>query len=170
MNLKSDELLIDFVFSNFDEKQYRFIVKGKRHGKKFEKVNTFDRSAYKFENGMWQPLEVTTATPLLGLSYENFRRTIIIPQGKFQEFLQLTDKARTDMIKDIFQLDKYDFFQQSTSLERKNNEVIQRLKGRLSVFEGINETYVGLALQKLQSLAAEVSTMKAELQQRESDL
>ncbi|MGK9124884.1 hypothetical protein M1D52_12200 [Olivibacter sp. SA151] len=170
MNLKSDELLIDFVFSNFDEKQYRFIVKGKRHGKKFEKVNTFDRSAYKFENGMWQPLEVTTATPLLGLSYENFRRTIIIPQGKFQEFLQLTDKARTEMLKDIFQLDKYDFFQQTASLERKNNEVTQRLKGRLSVFEGINETYVGLALQKLQSLAAEVSTMKAELQQRESDL
>jgi exonuclease SbcC len=26
------------------------------------------------------------ATEIIGLTYENFRRTIIIPQGKFKEF------------------------------------------------------------------------------------
>ncbi|MEH6308227.1 SMC family ATPase [Olivibacter sp. CPCC 100613] len=170
MNLKSDELLIDFVFSNFDEMQYRFVVRGKRHGKKFEKVNTFDRTAYILKSGAWEPLKETTAESLLGLSYENFRRTIIIPQGKFQEFLQLTDKARTDMLKDIFQLDKYEFFQQTTSLERKNNEVMQRLKGRLSVFEHLSEMHLNLALQELETMAAANSTLKTELQDREDSL
>src|SRR3546814_6233284 len=73
--------------------------------------------------GEWLPLEHTSAESILGLSYENFRRTIIIPQGKFQEFLQLGDKARTDMLKEIFNLNKYEFFYQTASLERKNNEI-----------------------------------------------
>src|SRR5690606_33418205 len=47
MNLKSDELLIDFEFKNHDDEKYRFIVRGKRNGKDFNKVNTFDRTAYK---------------------------------------------------------------------------------------------------------------------------
>ncbi|WP_134090547.1 SbcC/MukB-like Walker B domain-containing protein [Olivibacter sp. XZL3] len=170
MNLKSDELLIDFVFSNFDEKRYRFVVKGKRHGKKFEKVNTFDRSAYIDKGATWEPLAGTTAESLLGLSYENFRRTIIIPQGKFQEFLQLTDKARTDMLKDIFQLDRFEFFQQTASLERKNSEIMQRLNGRLSVFEHVSEAHIDSAGKELQLMADEISALIVELERKENDL
>lgn len=170
MNLKSDELLIDFIFSNFDGRHYRFVVKGKRHGKRFEKVNTFERSAYIRDEATWQPLAETTAESLLGLSYENFRRTIIIPQGKFQEFLQLTDKARTDMLKDIFQLDKYEFSPQTVSLERKNNEVMQRIGGRLSVFEQVSETDVELTEKELQLVGAEIASLTLEIKEQESNL
>ena len=134
MNLKSDELLIDFTFRNYDEQEYRFMVKGKRSAKDFDNVSTFVRSAYKKENGSWVPLESVSAEHILGLSYTNFRRTIIIPQGKFQEFLQLKDKERTDMLKEIFQLDKFEFFYQTTALEKKNNEAKQNLSGQLSHF------------------------------------
>jgi DNA repair exonuclease SbcCD ATPase subunit len=40
---------------------------------------------------------------IIGLSYENFKRTIIIPQGQFKEFIELGAKERTDMMKEIFQ-------------------------------------------------------------------
>ncbi|NEU10076.1 AAA family ATPase [Flavihumibacter sp. R14] len=142
MNLKSDELLIDFVFRNYDQQQYRFIVRGRRNKKTFEKVDTFERTAYVFENNSWLPLESAAADKIIGLSYENFRRTIIIPQGKFQEFLQLTDKHRTDMLKEIFQLDKYEFFFQTASLDKKNNEAIQNLKGRLSHYEAATQELI----------------------------
>ena len=142
MNLKSDELLIDFIFRNYDSREYRFMVKGKRNKKDFEKVDSFDRTAYEFENGSWIPMESASAEKIIGLSYDNFRRTIIIPQGKFQEFLQLTDKHRTEMLKEIFQLDKYEFFYQTASLEKKNNEAIQNLKGRLSHFEAATQELI----------------------------
>jgi DNA repair protein SbcC/Rad50 len=170
MNLKSDELFIDFVFSNFDEKKYRFLVRGRRHGKKFEKVNTFDRTAYVDDNGSWQPIAESTAEHILGLSYDNFRRTIIIPQGKFQEFLQLTDKARTDMLKDIFQLDKYEFFQQTSSLERKNNERLQLLKGQLAFFDNVTKEHVEAGGQQLSILKNMLNARKVELLQREAKM
>src|SRR3546814_18395772 len=47
MNLKSDDLLIDFKFRNFDDEEYRFIVRGKRNGKDFTKVNTDRKSVVK---------------------------------------------------------------------------------------------------------------------------
>lgn len=131
MNLKSNELLIDFIFNNYDDKQYRFTVKGKRNTKRFEEVKTLDRCAYVKENDDWLPLEIASAENIIGLTYTNFRRTIIIPQGKFQEFLQLKDKERTTMLKEIFALEKFEFSVQTSILEKKNNEAIQNLNGQL---------------------------------------
>lgn len=163
MNLKSDDLLIDFKFKNFDEVEYRFIVRGKRNGKDFTKVNTFDRSTYKYVNGEWLPLENTSAESILGLSYENFRRTIIIPQGKFQEFLQLGDKARTDMLKEIFNLNKYEFFYQTASLERKNNESLQNLKGQLSHYDNLIKEVIDEKEIEVQQLKEESDRKKLHL-------
>jgi len=138
LNLKSNELLIDFIFLNHDNFKYRFVVNARRNGKNFDKVGTYSRSAYRFE-GIWQPLETTKAEAIIGLSYVNFRRTIIIPQGQFQEFLQLTDSARTEMLKSIFHLDKFDFSDQVSSLFRKNEEKMHVLQGRLSQLGEVTE-------------------------------
>src|SRR5690606_11130410 len=121
---------------------YRFTVREKRHGKDFTKVNTFERTAYKRNGSEWEPLDRKSAEDILGMSYVNFRRTIIIPEGKFQEFLQLGDKARTDMLKEIFDLSRYEFFLQTTSLERKNKDAIHLLKGQLLQFESIEKSYL----------------------------
>jgi len=167
MNLKSDELLIDFEFKNYDDENYRFMVRGKRNGKDFNKVNTFDRTAYKYVNNEWEPLEYTSAEPVLGLSYENFRRTIIIPQGKFQEFLQLGDKARTDMLKEIFNLNKYEFFYQTTNLERQNNEALQNLDGQLLHFEMVSQELISKKEQEVEELYKALSKQKALLQEKD---
>ena len=168
MNLKSDELLIDFVFRNYDSREYRFMVKGKRNKKDFEKVDSFDRTAYEFKDGNWIPLESAAAEKIIGLSYENFRRTIIIPQGKFQEFLQLTDKHRTEMLKEIFQLDKYEFFYQTASLEKKNNEAIQNLKGRLSHFESATQELINEKEILVTELAESLDKEKAILKEQKT--
>jgi exonuclease SbcC len=64
----------------------------------------------------------TTAESVTGLSYDNFHRTIIIPQGRFQEFLQLNVKEMVTMLKELFGLNKYDLSDKTAILERENNE------------------------------------------------
>lgn len=162
LNLKSNELLIDFTFLNHDEQTYRFAVRGRRNGNHFDNVPAFTRSAYKLNNGSWEPTE-NTADSIIGLSYENFRRTIIIPQGKFQEFLQLGDTARTNMLKDIFQLEKFEFYHQTVSLERKNDAVMQELSGRLNQLEDVTEEAVQLKSETLQQLTDQHKTAIDEL-------
>ncbi len=133
MNLKSNELLIDFIFAAADKKKYRFTVSAKRNSKKFRDIRTFDRKAYKQNDDQsWEPISSLTAEEIIGLSYDNFRRTIIIPQGKFKEFLELGDKERTAMMKEIFNLHKYELYDKTRDLEVANNEKIQNISGQLT--------------------------------------
>jgi exonuclease SbcC len=138
MNLKSSDLLIDFEFKTGTDLQYRFVVKGKRNSKRFEDVKTFERSAYKFDNGNWEPIETSAAESIIGLNYNNFHRTIIIPQGQFQEFLQLSAKDRTVMLRELFNLDKFELYGRVVTLENKNNAAIQNFKGQLLSIGEIN--------------------------------
>lgn len=52
--------------------------------------------------------EVTSKVEdLLGMAFTDFTRAVIIPQNKFDEFLKLKDKDRTEMLEKIFCLEEY---------------------------------------------------------------
>ncbi|WP_159468890.1 AAA family ATPase [Dyadobacter sp. 3J3] len=133
MNLRSDELLIDFeCIAGKPAELYRFTVKGKRNSKNFKDVKTFERKAYKSVEGAWIPLpDEENAERIIGLSYDNFRRTIIIPQGRFQEFIELKDAERTRMMKELFQLEKYDLSRKVGTLSKQNDLELSNLDGQL---------------------------------------
>jgi len=136
MNLRSDTLLIDFIFENgSDQCAYRATVKSKRNSKRFEDVKTPEHTAYKKIGGRWVPIGVNTLEEVIGLSYDNFKRTIIIPQGQFQEFLQLGNRDRTQMMKELFNLQKFEFYYQVVSLESKNNDRKKYVEGQLQQLE-----------------------------------
>jgi hypothetical protein len=44
---------------------------------------------------------------IIGLTSEDFTRSVVLPQGKFSEFLKLTGKDKRDMLERIFGLEKY---------------------------------------------------------------
>ncbi|MCF8363946.1 MAG: AAA family ATPase, partial [Prolixibacteraceae bacterium] len=139
MNLKSDDMLIDFIFeTGKSQTPYRAIVKGKRNRKRFEDVKKLDRTAYRQPESEWVPIEPTELETAIGLSYENFKRTIIIPQGQFQEFLQLGNKDRTQMMKELFNLEKFEFYYKVTALESANNEKKQNIEGQLQQLGAID--------------------------------
>ena len=55
-----------------------------------------------------KPTEVTAeCIRLLGLTSEDFMRTVVLPQGQFSEFLHLKNKERRIMLQRIFHLEKY---------------------------------------------------------------
>ncbi|MEA3505721.1 MAG: SbcC/MukB-like Walker B domain-containing protein [Bacteroidota bacterium] len=168
MNLKSSELFIDFVFSAGKPlQQYQVTVKAKRNSKRFEDVRTLERAAYVSENGSWIPVELGFLEEVIGLSYENFKRTIIIPQGKFQEFLQLGNKDRTQMMKELFNLGDYDLYYKVVGLESKNKEKKQNLEGQLQQLGDINPQQVKENKNKLSLLELEIVNLEKELKNKQ---
>jgi DNA repair protein SbcC/Rad50 len=164
MNLKSNELLIDFIFETGKEQtRYRAVVKGRRNSRQFDEVNKLDRTAYKSENDSWKPVECSELTDAIGLSYENFKRTIIIPQGQFQEFLQLGNRDRTQMMKELFNLGKFELYYKVTSLETKNNEQIQHIQGQLQQVGEVDT-------EKLKSFEEELAQLKEEIAEQDEKL
>ncbi len=167
MNLRSNQLEIDFIFENSDSKLYRFTVAGKRNKKRFDDVKTYERIAYEKVNGEWQALEINTAESLLGLSYDNFRRTIIIPQGKFQEFLQLGNTDRTKMLKEIFNLDKFDFSEQAAKLDKNNENNISNIEGQLKQYEKVDQAKIDEQEKKVQRLDENLEQKRKQLEEKE---
>ncbi len=132
MNLKSNQLFIEFDFLAGNTGQaHRVQVSAKRNSKQYEDVKKMDRVMYKRIAQDYIPISQEELETTIGLSYDNFKRTIIIPQGKFQEFLQLKSSERTQMMKELFGLHKYELSPRVKHLETQNNAIIQNLSGRL---------------------------------------
>jgi len=160
MNLKSNDLFIEFIFeTGKDQTPYQAVVKGRRNGKKFEEVRTLDRIAYRQENGDWIPIETESLEKAIGLSYENFKRTIIIPQGQFQEFLQLGNKDRTQMMKELFNLERFELFYKVASLESRNNAQRQNLEGQLLQLGVVDPEQIKQYEEKLAQLNTELGQL-----------
>ncbi len=140
MNLKSNLLYIEFDFwLGKEDTEYRVVVQAKRNSKKYEDVKKPERVIYKKKHDEYEPISAERLENLIGLSYDNFKRTIIIPQGKFQEFLQLGNKDRTQMMKELFNLDRFELSFKVKALEGKNNALLQTLNGRLEQLGEISE-------------------------------
>ena len=134
-NLRAELLLIDFECrAGKDNVRYRFRVEGKRNGKKFEDVK-FKHDSYQWmdESDNWVPIACKNpAESILKLSYDNFKRTVIIPQGKFQDFIELNPTARSKMMMELFGLNRFDLSGKTERLVSINKEQLSQLNGRLA--------------------------------------
>ena len=142
MNLKSNKLYIEFEFYNFENKRFKIVREYRRNGKNFDKIVNSGAFLYEFINEDWLPLNHLDTEKVIGLSTENFRRTIIIPQGKFKEFIELKSTARTQMMKEIFNLHRFDLQDKVAVLAKKNQSEIDQLEGKLSGFEEVSEEHI----------------------------
>lgn len=68
---------------------------------------------------------------VIGLSLEDFTRTVVLPQGKFSEFLKLEGKPRREMLERLFNLEQY-----GDNLSRKLSREINKEKTENSVLLG----------------------------------
>lgn len=165
MNLRSDDLLIDFeCIAGKDGERYRFTVRGKRNSKNFKDVKTFERKGYVWRENDWVPLAESESTEsIIGLSYDNFRRTIIIPQGRFQEFIELKDAERTRMMKELFQLEKYDLSRNVGSLSNRNNLALSNVDGQLLGLGEVTKEMLAEGELQLEQLRLQIQHISNEL-------
>ena len=139
MNLKANCSFMQFDFINHENKIFRVAREFKRNSKKFDDVKPSSVVLYEKQDEKWIPLEHSDCEKIIGLSYANFKRTIIIPQGQFKEFLELGAAERTNMMKEIFNLQQYDLQNNAAVLSTKNKSELDQLEGQLKGFEDINE-------------------------------
>lgn len=142
MNLRSNRSFIEFDFQNYENKTFRAVREFRRNAKRFDDVKVYNTCFYEEKNDEWIPLEHTNASELLGLSYENFKRTIIIPQGQFKEFLELGARDRTQMMKEIFGLQKYDLQDKVSTKVAETKYELAELEGKLGTFEEVSEELI----------------------------
>lgn len=155
MNLKSDSLSIEFIFKT-SSGTYMTSVSVKREKKQFYKLQTPDRRAFKQNGTDWEPIEYDSIENIIGLSYDNFKRTIIIPQGKFQEFLQLENSKRNQMMKELFHLEKYDLAEKTSNLDKRNDAELENIEGQLKQLGDITP-------EKFDSIAENIKILKTKL-------
>lgn len=156
MNLSSNELSSEFTFS-LNGNKYRFRVEYKRNSKTQE-VGNSKHIAYAFEDNTWVPkADKTTAVKayaeeLLELSVENFKRTVIIPQGKFSEFLTLQDSKRLDMVTELFNLNRFDYSNAIKALTNATTTDLNVLSGQLITLSEVSEEEIATLKQSISAL------------------
>ena len=161
MNLSSDKLELEFTFRN-GEDRYRFVTKGKRKKTDFKSI-TMDHNRYQWVDGNWEKTEKKTEE-ILGVSYENFKKTIIIPQGKFQEFLQLSATDRSKMLKSIFNLDRFDLFASTKRMANTTESELDTINGSLIELEDYSEEKLDSLKKEKESIAKELKKLAKELE------
>lgn len=150
MNLKSNSSYIQFDFINHENKIFRAARDFKRNSKKFDDVKPSSVTFYEKINDKWIPLDHSDSEKIIGLSYANFKRTIIIPQGQFKEFLELGATERTNMMKEIFNLQRFDLQNNVSVLNAKNRSELDQLEGQLKGFEEVTEEQISAQKENLQ--------------------
>ncbi len=116
--------------------------------------------------------EVTTVCrDIIGLSLDDFTRTVVLPQGKFSEFLKLEGRARRDMLERLFNLQKYgDNLSSKLKAEiTKEENKYRELSGELKGYENINESTLKEKEEELKASTQKLEIATKELKRLEED-
>ncbi len=81
---------------------------------------------------------------IIGLNIEDFTRTVVLPQGKFSEFLKLEGKERREMLERLFNLEQY-----GDELSIKLFSKIKEENTKNSILEGQLKGYEDITIDKL---------------------
>lgn len=148
INTNCNELSVSYTFQISGTPNRVYVVS--RHFKRDKKTgNAKTHAAVVKEVTMGQEEiiaeSVTTVNKacrdILGLSLEDFTRTVVLPQGKFSEFLKLEGRQRREMLERLFNLQDYgDKLNQKLAAEiNANKEEANKLLGEFNTYEGITD-------------------------------
>lgn len=167
MNLRADRLFVDFEFTAGTEgSRYRATVESKRNRKNFADVSSPKFSYYLGKGEEWQPITREELIGVIGLTVQNFRRTVIIPQGKFQDFLMLRDKERTEMMMELFgDLRQYDLSESVATLEAETRQQVTDYRGRLAGLGEVTPEMIREKREKRGELKMEEERLQREIRE-----
>lgn len=100
---------------------------------------------------------------LIGLKVEDFTRAVVLPQGKFSEFLKIEPSKRNEMLERIFGLEKY-----GRSMTDKIKEEGKQNKAQLETKEEIAARYEGVSDDHLKQLQEDLNTLTKQEQEKEA--
>ena len=102
---------------------------------------------------------------VIGLSKEDFFRTVVLPQGKFSEFLKLDGMDRNKMLERLFHLEKY------------GEALVQIIRGKVQQWQGQEKEQLGalsrygeITREKVRELKEKEKTCQEEFQKEAEKL
>lgn len=95
---------------------------------------------------------------IIGLNYEDFIRTVVLPQGKFSRFLKLTGRDRSDMLERILGLEEFGQ-ELIDKLQKHKNICFARIKA----IEAVLNKYIEVSREKLEESKKELIEQEIEL-------
>ncbi len=136
LNLQSEQLLINFEFraGKNNAKTYLARYATKRNPKNFEEVKPSEHTFYERVGETWEALS-QRGEEIVGMQKNHFKQTVIIPQGKFREFIDLTPGPRAEMMKELFGLERFDLSHKTGALLKSVREEKIRLETQLNALE-----------------------------------
>ncbi|MCX0410730.1 exonuclease SbcC [Clostridium perfringens] len=99
---------------------------------------------------------------IIGLKLDDFMRTVVLPQGKFSEFLKLEGKERRNMLERLFNLRKY-----GDDLSNKLSFEIRKEKDKMNVLEGQLKGYEGISEEALKAKEEEIKEINLSIKSKE---
>lgn len=171
LNLQSEALKITFEFRSGKNNSQTYLARytAKRNPKKFEEVKPAEHTFYQLISDQWVPVE-QGAEELLGMKKEHFKQTVIIPQGKFREFIDLTPGPRADMMKELFGLERFDLGAKTGTLLRTVKDEKIRLETQLAALEMANEEILETKKNQIKELAKKVDEEQERFKLSEQNL
>ena len=122
---KTDETFVEFIFYSMG-KRYKF-----SRSLKFKTKNLHSyHNCYLWKDGVWEVLDTgikqvaARAEKIVGLTSSQFRQVIILPQGKFEEFLVSDSKKKEEILVTLFNVQQW---------SRITEEIGRRVNARAAV-------------------------------------
>jgi DNA repair protein SbcC/Rad50 len=155
-----------FQFSSGKE-QYRIARTGRWNGRSMTTELRLEQRA----GADWVPLadSVTKAKPIveqiIGLDFGEFTKSVVLPQGRFDEFLKGRADERRQILSDLLDLDIY------ARMMRRANQIADEHKTRVSFIEGLLKTdFAGATPENLERVRAQLTEIEPQLQPIEAQL
>lgn len=161
LNLQSDHLLLNFEFKagKNNSETYMARYSAKRNSKNFEDIRPAEHIFYKLVDGNWEPTAIK-ADQLIGMRKDHFKQTVIIPQGKFREFIDQKPLDQAKMMKELFGLERFDLSFKTGILIKEVKEQKIRLETQLQGLEAYSNE--GLADKKKEQSELQGSSKTAQ--------
>ena len=148
IHVSTDKALVDYIFSVKTKETHTYRV---TRGFKRSKEGSIRSDGARFLEIRGEQEEVLAdkvgsvnekCQEVIGLSKEDFFRTVVLPQGKFSEFLKLDGMERNKMLERLFHLEKY------------GEELVQIIRARVQQWQGKEKEQQG-ALSRYEEITLE---------------
>lgn len=172
INTNCDSLNVSFEFqiSHNETKCYRVERVFKRE-RKTGNVRTRSAKIIEITNSEETLLEegakpvTQRCEEIIGLELEDFTRTVVLPQGKFSEFLKLEGKDRRSMLERLFNLQKY-----GDDLSNKLASKIREEKDKANVLMGQLKGFVDISKEALEEKNKLLAVLNDEFNKQQEEL
>ena len=117
-----------------------------------------------FENPKLKNVE-EKAEELIGLRYEQFVQVMVLPQGKFEQFLTSKSEEKQEILKTLFQMEHWE------NINAWLVEYIKQEKQKLDDLQGKQQIYLEtLKEESIEQAKATMDSLKTELEEKKKEL